>query len=293
MEPTMIKPEPIADYACNTGEGPIYHPDENAVFWVDIPAGRLFRYDLASDKHREVLRTEPIGGTTIQADGSLLLFMARGQVVIWREGSPLEVVIPEIPAEAGSRFNDVIADPAGRVFCGTMSSDAGPGRLYRLDPDGTYRVVLEGIGGSNGMGFSPDRRTMYYIDTPKLEVYAFDFDQPSGEISNQRVLIRTTGEGYPDGMTVDADGNLWVAFWNGARLVQYSPEGEELRTIPFEGVRKVSSVTFGGDAYATAFATTAGGHQKETDGPLAGALYKLDLGVRGVPEFRSRIQLKP
>lgn len=286
-----MQPELIADYACVTGEGPLWHPLEQKLYWCDIPQGRLFRYDPATGAHEMCFEyPEAIGGFTIQADGALLLFMARGAVRIWREGR-LETVIEEIPEERDSRFNDVIADPEGRVFCGTMSTPDRLGRLYRLDPDGSLRVVVEGVGTSNGMGFTPDGKGMYHTDSRARKIYLFDYDRATGELSNRRVFLDLGGEaGVPDGMTVDAAGNVWSARWGGACLVQYDPHGVELRRISFPAL-KVSSVTFGGPDYTDIYVTTAFGHQKETDGPGAGALFRLRLGVRGVPEFFSRINL--
>ncbi|MCD6334513.1 MAG: SMP-30/gluconolactonase/LRE family protein [Candidatus Latescibacteria bacterium] len=285
-----MKPELIADYACECGEGPLWHPGEKRLYWVDIPAGRLFRYTPSDGTHEQVHEGEEIGGFTIQADGALLLFMARGAVKIWREAT-LSTVIDEIPDERESRFNDVIADPAGRVFCGTMPTKDRPGRLYRLDPDGTLTKLLDGIGCSNGLGFSPDRKHLYYTDSQKREIYLFDYDRDTGEIANQRGFVRTPeDEGVPDGMTVDAAGYVWSARWDGGCLVRHAPDGTEDRRIPFPA-RKVSCVTFGGEDYTDIYVTTAGGMNKETEGSSAGALFRLNPGIRGAPEFPSRIGL--
>lgn len=286
-----MEPELIADYACVTGEGPLWHPDEQRLYWVDIPKGRLFRYEPASGQHEQCLEGEALGGFTIQADGALLLFMARGAVKIWRAGE-LTTVIDEIPDERSTRFNDVIADPAGRVFCGTMPTAERPGRLYRLDPDGTLTKLLDGIGCSNGMGFTLDRRQMYYTDSTAHEIYLFDYDQATGAITNRRVFARNAPEeGMPDGMTVDAEGYVWSARWDGGCLVRYAPDGTEERRIAFPA-RKVSSVTFGGPEYTDIYVTTAGGDNKAAEGWGAGALFRLNLGIRGLPEFRSRIGLQ-
>ena len=286
-----MEPELIADYACVTGEGPLWHPDEQRLYWVDIPKGRLFRYEPASGQHEQCLEGEALGGFTIQADGALLLFMARGAVKIWRAGE-LTTVIDEIPDERSTRFNDVIADPAGRVFCGTMPTAERPGRLYRLDPDGTLTKLLDGIGCSNGMGFTLDRRQMYYTDSTAHEIYLFDYDQATGAITNRRVFARNAPEeGMPDGMTVDAEGYVWSARWDGGCLVRYAPDGTEERRIAFPA-RKVSSVTFGGPDYTDIYVTTAGGDNKAAEGWGAGALFRLNLGIRGLPEFRSRIGLQ-
>ena len=285
-----MDPEMVADYACQTGEGPLWHPDEKRLYWVDIPNGKMFRYDPATGAHEQCYEGEPIGGFTLQADGALLLFMARGAVQTWRDGT-METVIPEIADERESRFNDVIAAPDGGVFCGTMPTPDRPGRLYRLDTDGTIVKLLDGIGCSNGMGFTPDRKGMYYTDSPAHEIYLFDYEQDSGAIGNQRVFARVPEDGgFPDGMTVDAEGHVWSARWDGGCLVRYSPEGEEQRRVLFP-VGKVSCITFGCDGYTDAFVTTAGGNDKASEGAAAGALFRVQLGVSGVPEFRSRVGL--
>ena len=282
--------ELIADYQCVTGEGPLWHPDEGRLYWLDIPKGRMFRYDPSTGKHEQVYEGEPVGGFTIQADGALLLFGARGSVRTWREGK-LTTVVEELPDERSSRFNDVIADPAGRVYCGTMPTPDRLGRLYRLDADGRITRLLDGIGCSNGMGFTPDRKRMYYTDSTKREIYLFDYDQETGALTNQRLFVRTPeGEGIPDGMTVDAEGCVWSARWDGSCLVRYTPDGREAGRVTFPA-KQVSCPTFGGADYGDLYVTTAGGHDKAKNGPGAGSLYRLRPGVKGVPEFRSRIGL--
>jgi len=285
-----MEPELIADYRCVTGENPLWHPSEKRLYWVDIPTGRMFRYDPATGIHEQCYEGEDIGGFTIQADGALLLFMAKGAVKIWREGE-CTTVIDEVPDERESRFNDVIADPVGRVFCGTMPTKHRLGRLYRLDTDGTLTKLLDGVGCSNGMGFTPDRKHMYYTDSARREIYIFDYDMDTGTIANRRVFVRVPeGEGVPDGMTVDEEGYVWSALWDGGCLVRYAPDGTEVLRIHFPA-RKVSSVTFGGEDYTDIYVTTAGGNDKGKEGPGAGALFRLNLGIRGVPEFPSRINL--
>jgi D-xylonolactonase len=287
-----MKPELIADYACECGENPLWHPDEKRVYWLCIPSGRMFRYDPATGHHETFYHGDPVGGFTLQEDGSLLLFMERGAIKLWREGKDLITLHAEIPAEINSRFNDVIADPQGRVFCGTMPTADAPGRLYRLDTDGSIKVVLDGITCSNGMGFSLDHKRMYYTDSEKYEIYEFDYDEATGEISNQRLFMKNPeSDGLPDGMTVDAGGYIWSAHWDGSCLIRYTPDGTEERRIGFPA-KKVSSVIFGGEDYTDIYVTTAGGNDKPNEGPGAGALFRLNLGMKGLPEFRSKIQMK-
>ena len=285
-----MEAELLADYRCEVGEGPLWHPAEKRVYWVDIPKGRIFRYDPATGQHEQCHEGEPIGGFTIQTDGALLLFMDKGAVAIWRDGK-LDYVIDEIPEEREAMFNDVIADPAGRVFCGTTPTPERLGRLYRLDPDGSIRVMLENIELANGMGFTPDRKHMYLTDSSPRNIYLFDCDEETGALSNQRVFMQTPeGDEIPDGMTVDAEGYVWSARWDGWALYRYSPDSIEERRIPFPA-KQVSSVIFGGEDYTDIYVTTAGGHDKVENGSGAGALFRLNLGIAGRPEYLSRIGL--
>ena len=290
-----MEPEVVADYRCHVGEGPLWHPLENRLYWTDILTGRMFRFDPVTGEHEQCYEGGMVGGFTIQEDGALLLFMEKGAVAVWREGK-LTTIIDEIPEERENRFNDVIADPAGRVFCGTMPLDndrinEGLGRLYRLDADGSITPLLEGIGISNGMGFTLDCKQMYYTDSVPQKIYIFDYDREGGAISNQRVFIETpVDEGVPDGLTVDREGYVWSARCGGSALYRYTPEGVEERAIRFPA-KLVSSVTFGGADLTDIYITTIGGNNRAEEGPGAGALFRLQLGIPGVPEFLSRIGL--
>jgi D-xylonolactonase len=281
----------VADTLLVVGEGTLWHEGEQKLYWLDIPNGSIYRYDPRAGRHERVYAGEVIGGFTIQADGSLLLFMARGAVRSWKRGE-LSTVIEEIPEEREARFNDAIADPEGRVFCGTLSTSTPrrPRCLYRLERDGTIRRLLEGIGISNGMGFSPDLKRMYHTDSSKGEIYVFDYDRGSGAIGNQRVLIRVpASEGEPDGLTVDAEGFLWSARWNGGCIVRFSPEGREVLRVRVPA-RKVSCLAFGGRDYKDIYISTAGGENREAEGPGAGALFRVNLGIAGRAEFASRVR---
>ena len=285
-------PELVVDEPSETGEGPLWNEDERALYWVDIPSGRLFRYSPATSTNELAYQHDSmIGGYTFQADGTILLFGVRGQIVRWNAGV-VETVVSDIDGERDGRFNDVIADPEGRVFCGTMPTDAHLARLYRLDRDGSLTKVLDDVGLSNGLGFSPDNRVMYHTDSDNRRISRFVYDAASGELTNRATLIETPDDGsVPDGMAVDAEGTIWSARWDGHALYRYDPEGVLLGKVPFP-VRKVSSVTFGGDDYTTAFVTTAGGGERgDREGTTAGSLYRINLGVRGRPPFRSRIGL--
>lgn len=284
-----MKPELIADYKCEVGENPLWHPMEKRVYWVDIPRGRIYYYDPARKEHGLHFEGGAVGGFTIQADGSLLLFMDKGAVAMLR-GGKLTRIIESIPGEENHRFNDVIADPQGRVFGGTIAMTLDkPGRLYRIDRDKKVTKLLDGIGISNGFGFTLDHKRMYYTDSKAGKIYIFDYDEKTGDIGNQQVFVQAPhGKGLPDGMTVDSQGFVWSARWDDWALYRYSPMGIEERRIEFPAMQ-VSSAIFGGDDLTDIYVTTAGGQDKLKHGPGAGALFRINVGIKGMPEFHSRI----
>lgn len=285
-----MEAELAVDCACRTGEGPLWHPDEQQLYWVDIPNGRLFRFDPQTNGHEVSYQGEVMGGFTVQADGALLFFKQRGAVSLWR-GRAEFTLINEIPTERETRFNDVIADPVGRVFAGTMSRPGAPSRLYRIETDGSVTLVLDGLGLANGMGFTPDRMHLYLTDTHARKIYRFDYDQVTGDLRNQQVFAEIPGregEGRPDGLTVDAEGGVWSARWDGGCVVRYSSGGEEVERIAVP-TAQVSSVAFGGAEFSDLYITTAGGDDRSHLGPHAGALFRYRPGINGLPEFRSQV----
>lgn len=281
--------ELVAEGDHRVGEGPLWHPDEEVLYHVDITAGRLYRYDPATNADDLVLEVDTaIGGYTLQNDGSFALFLGQGSVAIW-DGDGVETVVDEIPRERESRFNDVIADPCGRVYAGTMPTDDQLGGLYRIEPDGTYeRADDEGYDIPNGMGFTPDRQKLYVTESENRTIWLFDYDRTTGMLSNRRPFVKLDSEtAVPDGMTVDAGGFVWSAQWNGHCVVKYAPDGREVNRIEIPAP-KASSVTFGGDGYRDLYITTAKGHDAEDD-PPAGSVFRYRPGTNGVADFRSRI----
>jgi D-xylonolactonase len=285
-------PEMIADYACNIGENPLWHPTEQRLYWTDIPTGRLFRFDPATGEHSRIYQGRQVGGFTFEDSGGLLLFMDRGTIARWKDGIYSEI-LPFIPSELSSRFNDVFADPAGRVFCGTMSSEQSKGRLYRLDTDGSLHLLLQNIGCSNGMAISRDHTAFFYTDSFAREIYRFDYEPHSGNISNQTVFARfPEADGLPDGATLDAEGHLWSALWDGGSIVRLDENGAVAERFPLP-VPQVSSLTFGGPDLQDIYVTTAGGEDRQLHGSLAGALFRFRNLYRGLPEHLSRIGDQP
>ncbi|MFA9478182.1 SMP-30/gluconolactonase/LRE family protein [Phycisphaerales bacterium AB-hyl4] len=280
----------IANYACKTGENPLWHPLEKQLYWTDIPTGRLFRYDPAAHKHEKIYEDRPVGGFTFQPDGALLLFRDKGNVVIWRDGEERQTVIEEIPDEATTRFNDVMADPEGRVFCGTMPTEDRLGRLYRLDPDGTHHLVVENVGIANGMGFTLDETGLYFTDSKARTIYLFDYDRRTGNITNQRPAIQTDeAHGLPDGMIVDEYGDIWSAHFGGHGIYRYNTATGQLKQKIELPARNVTSLTFAGDDLQDVYVTTALGSDKAEAGEHAGALLHFRAPVPGRHEFFSRI----
>ncbi|WP_276256866.1 SMP-30/gluconolactonase/LRE family protein [Halomontanus rarus] len=286
--------ERVADTHNETGEGPLWHPEEECLYWVDIPPGHLYRYDPAADDHERVYETpdgSPLGGYTIEGDGALLLFTDDGRVSRFEPGDDEAEPVAQIDAD--TRFNDVIADPEGRVFAGTMPGEDDLGDLYRFDTDGTAELVVEDVDIANGMGFTGDLETFYFTESEARQIYVFDYDRASGDLSNRRTFLETPdGDGVPDGMTVDSEGYVWSARWDGGRVVRYDTDADAVDEIPVPA-RKVSSVTFGGPEYTDLYLTTAlADGDRSAEGEGAGALFRYpDVGVEGVPEFRSGLSL--
>ena len=281
---------PLDDLRCELGENPLWHSADKCLYWTDIPAGSVYRHDPNSGVTEKVYQGGVVGGFTIQADSTLLLFMEGARIAQLKHGE-IHTFVDGIPEERTTRFNDVIADPRGRVFCGTMPTKERPGRLYRLDLDGKITKLVEGIGCSNGMAFSPDFRHLYYTDSQAYVIYRFKYSVETGDITNQEVFIRCLeADGYPDGLTRDSEGYLLSARWGGGCIVRYSPDGVEERRITLP-VKLVTSLTFGWPSLSEIYVTTARDTVAADQAPDSGAVFRLSTGIGGVAEFPSRIQI--
>ncbi|BAM04802.1 SMP-30/gluconolactonase/LRE family protein [Phycisphaera mikurensis] len=288
----------VAQTGCACGENPLWHPDERALYWIDIVTGRLFRLATEADGTPaagavpETVRTgPPVGAASLEADGALLLLGAEGHVQRFDGGRQTTVHEGLCP---GTRFNDCLADPAGRLFSGTMSNFEGDGadmtgKLLRLDPDGSTRVVDEGFGIPNGMGFTPDGRHLYLTDTTPGRIYRYAYDPATGDLTDRAVFFEEAGCGC-DGMAMDEAGRLWSARWGGRGVWEHDPAtGEASRAIELP-VDKVTAIAFAGSGLATACVTTAGGNPEDPASSPEGALFVAEMpGVRGAPRHRSRI----
>ncbi len=285
--------ELVAPLSCDVGENPLWHPEAEALFFLDITAGRVHAYHPAAQNCTVAAQTRITGGFTLQSDGSLLLFQDGRIAVLNRNGMLREVAGGLCPRN--DRFNDVIADPEGRVYAGAMG---GNGKLLRFDPDGSITEMFDGVGIPNGMGFTPDLRGMYFTDSLPGKIYYFDYDRRTGKLSNRRIFAEISrDDGLPDGMTVDRDGDVWTAIWFGGRLKRYAPNGHLDREV-FLPITQTSAVTFGGadlaDMYVTSAAIVPGLELRppgfNASAPLGGGLYRFRLaGIKGSTAFRSRL----
>jgi D-xylono/L-arabinono-1,4-lactonase len=280
----------VANYHCELGEGPLWHPLEERLYWTDILGGRIFQYDPISQQHKCMEVGRNVCGFTFERDGGLLLFMDRGAIALWRDGE-LRKLYSGAPSMQGTRFNDVIADPCGRVFCGVMPDVNHTGRLCRLDPDGSLRTLLEGLGCPNGMAFSLDRRTFFFTDSVPRTIYAFDYDEETGSLSRQRSFLTfEESEGLPDGLTMDSEGYLWTAFWGGGHIARISPDRLIVKSISIP-TDKVTSLAFGGSSLDTLYVTSAGGSQDGQPSTLCGSLFQINPEVTGKLENFSRCSM--
>jgi len=280
--------EAVANYHCITGENPLWNAAEGRIYWVDIETGRLFRADPASGAHECFYQGELVGGFTFQQDSSLLLFES-DRIAALSAGGARRVLREGIDA-AMSRFNDVIADPEGRVFAGTIGRTGENGALFRIDRDGAITLLWRGTGCANGMGFTPDLRGFYWTCSTTRRIFFADYDANTGSLRDRRLWYQAPdSEGTPDGMSVDAAGDVWTTRWDGHAMYRLSPTAQRLERIELP-VAKVSSVTFGGPNLEDAYITTAGG-TGTAEGGREGTLYRIAGLSRGQPEQLSQILL--
>jgi sugar lactone lactonase YvrE len=275
----------VLDAGARLGEGPIWSRDEGLLYWVDIDLGRVHRFDPTRTTDDYVEVGEPVGAVWPRIDGGLVLAVRSGFALTdaW-PGQPRSLASVEADL-ADNRMNDGACDTRGRFWAGTMCTAGRPeqGSLYRLDPGGEVTPVLRGVTISNGIGWSPDDRIMYHVDTPTGGVDAFDFDAATGTIANRRRLVDVEpGAGQPDGLVVDRDGCIWVALWEGWAVRRYAPDGSLLGVIDLP-VARVTKCAFGGPALDELYITTACPDLPTRDQPHAGGLFRVAPGIVGLP----------
>ena len=278
--------ECIADVKAVLGEGPIWDAREQALYWVDIPERRVFRWS-EGEGTRTVPVERHICSLLPRAAGGFIGGGYEGFLEIGPDLNAAVLANPE-PDLPGNRFNDGKVDRAGRFWAGTMdrSEREASGSLYRLDPDRSWTRIDSGYRVTNGPAFGRDGRTMYHTDSARQVVYAFDL-AADGSASNRRVHLQFgEGDGYPDGMTVDAEDCLWIAFWDGWCVRRFSPAGERLAELRVPAQRP-TSCAFGGAGLDRLFITTASRDltaEELSAQPNAGGLFMTSPGVTGIAE---------
>ena len=270
------------------GEGLRWDAGRGELLRVDIAAGQVFREQVADDGSLIPIRTYQVPGTVgaiapIEGDRGWILAADRGFAALDPDGGLS--VIAEVASE-GSRMNDGAADPQGRFWAGTVADQPGAAALYRLERDGRVDLVLDGLTTSNGIGWSPDGGTMYLADSGPRLIHAFDFDGDAGSISGGRVLVSVPEDvGAPDGLTVDADGDLWVAIWGGGSVHRYSPAGELRQVLAVPAV-ETTSCAFAGPELHRLYVTTATEDWTDEErlaDSKAGLVYRFQTDATGRP----------
>lgn len=278
----------VADCRATLGEGPVWVPRDDALYWLDIKGMRLFRLD-AAGAVTEWPTPFRIGGIAPCRGGGFIAGTERGLAWIDPTTNRFEIFDEPERDRSGNRFNDAKVDRAGRFWAGSMddSEHAASGALYRVDADRAITRIDDDYHVPNGPAFSRDGRTMYHTDSALRTIYAFDLDA-AGDVANKRVFARFgDADGYPDGMTVDAEDCLWVAFWDGWCVRRLSNDGETMATIAMP-VARPTSVAFGGAALNRLYVTSARIGLNDAalaTQPHAGGLFVLDPGVTGIAEL--------
>jgi sugar lactone lactonase YvrE len=272
------------------GEGPIWRPRENSLYWIDLKAPGIYCFDVITRQNRQIPAAlgKTIGGMVFARDGRMIIQDAEGIHELTQTGHRNLLLNPEADV-VGNSFNDAKCDPKGRLWTGTADiSEVRPsGSLYVIEgqgrPPGRVRQIDSAIVCANGPAFSPDGRHAYFADSAAEEIYSYDVDLDTGIISPRKSFVKTRN-GQPDGMTVDSQGFLWNAMWDGWRVVRYAPSGEIDREIKLP-VPRPTSVCFGGPRMDQLFITTASdglSEQQLAAAPLSGSLFICEPGVKGL-----------
>jgi sugar lactone lactonase YvrE/DNA-binding IclR family transcriptional regulator len=273
---------------CFLGEGPVWTADER-LLWLDILAPALFVGDPDAKTFVSHPMPELIGAVAPRRRGGLIAAMQHGFKTLDLETGEIAPFAMPSEHKPGSRFNDGKVDRRGRFWAGTLAMTTAPGEgaLYRLDPDGRVVKADAGFHVSNGMGWSPDDRYFYFVDSGPRRIYCYDFDLAGGTIANRRTFVQVPeGEGVPDGLAVDAEGFVWCAHFDGWCVTRYDPDGRVERVINLP-VPRPTSCTFGGPDRSTLFITTARirlSAQQLAAAPLSGSVFALRTGIRSQPE---------
>jgi sugar lactone lactonase YvrE len=279
----MLEAEVAVPAQCQLGEGPVWDPDRGLLWWVDILAGHVHSIDPVSGTRTQFDAGDAVGAVGLTRTGGLVLALADGFALAGADGQDLARVPGFNIDRTTLRFNDGKPDPWGNFIAGTMAwNESGnpPGSLYRLGADGAVTELFGGVGLSNGLDWTDDQSLFYYSDTTIGRVDVFDTEPETGTLSNRRPFVDAA---QPDGLTLDAEGCLWLAVWGSGEVRRYTPDGQ-LDTVIRVPAWQVSSVTFGGSDLTTLYITTAWEGltpAERTEQPHAGDIFACTPGVTG------------
>lgn len=279
------------DVKATLGEGALYCTHDSCLYWVDIEEGILYQCRLPVQHCRRFKLPGRIGTVVRDKNHHAILAMETGIYSLDLHTEELCLICSPAENQTGIRFNDGKCSPAGSLWAGTMSTTGKrkSGALYRISPDGKFTKMIDSVSISNGIIWSPDGTKMYYVDTPTSAVVEYDYNTKADTITNPRIVIRIPHEmGYPDGMTIDRDGNLWIAHWGGSGVYCWNPETGKLLVRVEIPAKNVTSCAFGGTNLDTLFITTARtGNSEETlkNYPHSGSLFIAFPDTRGIPSY--------
>ena len=278
--------ERLFDVMNGLGEGPLWHPIEHQLYWTDILTGTLYRASPEKDSYEKMFFDLQIGAFAFRKQGGFILATDRGFFDLNLDTREINLLWITPIKYKGERLNDGKVDPAGRFWAGSMDPQNKRGALFRLDPDDSKHIMLTEIGISNGLDWSPDRKTMYYTDSLQYTIYQFDYELETGAITNQRSFVelpKNEKEIVPDGLCVDKEGNIWSAQWNGWQVVKYDPDGIPIAVVKVPAQR-VTSCCFGSENLDTLFITTSRADLSEEellDQPHAGDVFFCKVDGQG------------
>jgi sugar lactone lactonase YvrE len=287
----MNNPERVLSVNNPLGEGPVWHPTEQALYWCAIDSDRFYRWQPGVEGIETTTIPHQIGCLGFHEAGGYVLATNAGFARY--QGGQYTLLTDNIAHQPPAAFNDGAVDRAGRMWAGT-ANEKPENYLYRLDVDGTVAIMERGVSISNGIGWSPDSTIMYYADSGAEGIgiiYAYDFDLAAGTISNRRDFFRSDKtHGLPDGLTVDAEGGVWCAFWDGSKVMHFSPDGRIIEEVRLP-VPRVTSCCFGGPSLDDLYITTAQWDLDLAMYPMAGDVFRVKTAVCGLPEPMAKLGL--
>jgi len=273
------------------GEGAIWDAKTSQLYWIDIEGKKLHILDPKNHVDKVIKTPSKIGTVVPTENGDVLVALEDGVYQLNLKTEAITLFADMHKSLEGKRLNDGKCDPKGRFWVGSMHMEQkkGAANLYTINNSGLVDTKIDSVTISNGIVWTSDHKTMYYIDTPTSEIKAYDYDMKTGHISNQRVVVKiSVALGYPDGMTIDEEDMLWVGMWNGNAVIRFNPKtGEILQKIEVPA-HNITSCAFGGDDLETLYITSASIDMTEEEKkayPLAGSVFKVKPEVKGVKSY--------